>query len=218
VTFDFRCDALGDTLATLHALDHAELGLSDFGRPDGFLERQLGRWTKQSRASRAADVSALDRLAAALRTSIPATARGTVVHGDFRLDNCVLDPDDPGRVAAVLDWELSTLGDPLADVGLLLCYWQEPGEPDLPLVTTVTSQGGFPARAHLLDRYAERSGADLAQIDWYHAFAQFKLAVIVQGVQARAEAGAMAGQRFANVDDDVVRLAETGLSILGATA
>ena len=143
-------DALIDTLATLHALDPAELGLSDFGRPDGFLERQLGRWTKQSQASRTAEVPALDQLAAALRTSVPATARGTVVHGDFRLDNCVMDPGDPGRVAAVLDWELSALGDPLADVGLLLCYWQEPGEPDLPLVTTVTSQGGFPVRLRRL--------------------------------------------------------------------
>lgn len=207
-------DALVDTLVELHAVDPPAVGLAGFGRPDGFLDRQVRRWTAQSLSSRTGEVPALDELAARLSRSVPRSARGTIVHGDYRLDNCLMHPTDPGRVAAVLDWELSTLGDPLADLGLLLLYWPEPGEPEIPLVPTVTGSGGFPGRAHLLDRYAAGSGADLDRVGWYHAFAQFKFAVIIQGVQARAEAGAMGGQQFAKVDADVVRLAETGLAIL----
>lgn len=207
-------DALVDTLTSLHRLEPERVGLGDFGRPEGFLERQVSRWTGQSQATRTGDAPALDQLAARLAASVPVSTRATIVHGDYRLDNCLMDPVNPGRVAAVLDWELSTLGDPLTDLGLLLFYWPEPGEPEIPLVPTVTGDGGFPDRAHLLDRYAEETGADPAQIGWYYAFAQFKFAIIIQGVQARAEAGTMGGQQFSNVDADVIRLAEIGLSIL----
>ncbi|MFB6674305.1 phosphotransferase family protein [Streptomyces sp. NPDC056390] len=207
-------DALVDTLAELHALGPNDIGLGDFGRPDGFLARQLRRWSTQSHASRTRETPALDELAARLHASVPTTSRTTIVHGDYRLDNCLMDLVEPGRVAAVLDWELSTLGDPLTDLGMLLLYWPEAGEPGIPLVPTVTGDGGFPGRAHLLERYADRSGTDLGQIGWYYAFAQFKFAVIIQGVQARSEAGAMGGQRFDNVDADVDRLAATGLHIL----
>lgn len=210
-------DALVDTLVELHAVDPDAVGLARFGRPDGFLDRQVRRWTAQSAASRTGEVPALDELAARLGRSVPRSARGTIVHGDYRLDNCLMHPTDPGRVTAVLDWELSTLGDPLADLGLLLLYWPEPGEAEIPLVPTVTGGGGFPGRAHLLERYAAGSGADLDRVGWYHAFAQFKFAVIIQGVQARAEAGAMGGQQFAKVDAEVVRLAETGLAILAGS-
>lgn len=210
-------DALIDALIRIHAVDPNLVGLSDFGRPAGFLDRQVRRWTAQSTSSRSTPVPALDELGERLGRSVPRSARTGIVHGDFRLDNCLMHPDDPGRVSAVLDWELSTLGDPLTDLGLLLLYWPEAGEQGIPLVPTVTGQGGFPGRAHLVDRYAAGTGADLTEIAWYRAFAQFKFAVIIQGVQARADAGAMGGQAFDRVDDGVLRLAETGLNLLEAS-
>jgi aminoglycoside phosphotransferase (APT) family kinase protein len=137
-----------------------------------------------------------------------------VVHGDFRLDNCLMARDDPSAVAAVLDWELSTLGDPLTDVGMLLFYWRESGEPQSSLTPTVTALPGFPGRDHLVDRYASRTGRDLTEVRYYEAFAHFKFAVIAQGIAARVAAGAMAGQDFGDLSGEIVRIAETGLDTL----
>lgn len=210
-------DALIDTLADLHAVDPDEVGLGDFGRPSGFLARQLRRWRGQWDASRAGQVPALDALGRALEARLPQSPDATIVHGDFRLDNCLIDPGDPAGVAAVLDWELSTLGDPLTDLGLLLFYWREAGERQHPLAPTVTVLPGFPDRAHLVERYARTTGRDAADVRYYEAFAHFKFAVIAQGVAARVAAGAMAGQDFGDLSDEIVRIAEDGLTTLNRT-
>ena len=204
-------DALVDTLVELHGIEPASVGLGDFGRPEGFLARQVRRWKGQSEAIGLRSVPELDALAAALEANLPASPPPAIVHGDFRLDNCLMDSADPGRVAAALDWELSTIGDPLADLGLLLFYWRQNGEPAIPLVPTVTSLQGFPPRSYLLARYAERTGIDVSTVPFYEAFARFKFAVIIQGVTERSARGMMAGQDFGNFDAEVVRLAAAGL-------
>ena len=204
-------DALVDTLVELHGIEPASVALQDFGRPEGFLARQVRRWKGQSEAIGLRSVPELDALAAALEANLPASPPPAIVHGDFRLDNCLMDSADPGRVAAALDWELSTIGDPLADLGLLLFYWRQNGEPAIPLVPTVTSLQGFPPRSYLLARYAERTGIDVSTVPFYEAFARFKFAVIIQGVTERSARGMMAGQDFGNFDAEVVRLAEAGL-------
>jgi aminoglycoside phosphotransferase (APT) family kinase protein len=204
-------DALVDTLVELHGIEPASVGLGDFGRPEGFLARQVRRWKGQSEAIGLRSVPELDALAAALEANLPASPPPAIVHGDFRLDNCLMDYADPGRVAAALDWELSTIGDPLADLGLLLFYWRQNGEPAIPLVPTVTSLQGFPPRSYLLARYAERTGIDVSTVPFYEAFARFKFAVIIQGVTERSARGMMAGQDFGNFDAEVVRLAAAGL-------
>jgi aminoglycoside phosphotransferase (APT) family kinase protein len=204
-------DALVDTLVELHGIEPASVGLQDFGRPEGFLARQVRRWKGQSEAIGLRSVPELDALAAALEANLPASPPPAIVHGDFRLDNCLMDSADPGRVAAALDWELSTIGDPLADLGLLLFYWRQNGEPAIPLVPTVTSLQGFPPRSYLLARYAERTGIDVSTVPFYEAFARFKFAVIILGVTERSARGMMAGQDFGNFDAEVVRLAAAGL-------
>ncbi|WP_433218299.1 phosphotransferase family protein [Dactylosporangium sp. CS-047395] len=207
-------DALIDVLAELHRLEPAAVGLGDYGRPGGFMARQLRRWRGQWDASKTHELPELDELGARLVDAVPIGGRSAIVHGDYRLDNCLLDRGDPARVRAVLDWELSTLGDPLADLGLLLFYWREPGEPKPLLTPAITRGTGFPGRAHLAERYARRTGADLAELAFYEAFAHFKFAVIAQGVAARAAAGAMAGQSFGDLDDEVRRIAAEGLAVL----
>lgn len=204
-------DALVDTLVELHGIEPASVGLQDFGRPEGFLARQVRRWKGQSEAIGLRSVPELDALAAALEANLPASPPPAIVHGDFRLDNCLMNSADPGRVAAALDWELSTIGDPLADLGLLLFYWRQNGEPAIPLVPTVTSLQGFPPRSYLLARYAERTGIGVSTVPFYEAFARFKFAVIIQGVTERSARGMMAGQDFGNFDAEVVRLAAAGL-------
>ncbi len=146
-------EALVDALADLHALDPAQVGLAEFGRPAGFMERQLRRWSAQWEATRVREEPALDRVLAELRGRLPRERPGAIVHGDFRLDNTVLHPTRPGVLAAVLDWEMSTLGDPLADLGALLAYWSEPGDGDVlveaRIVPPVTAAAGFPSRAEI---------------------------------------------------------------------
>ncbi|WP_327000487.1 phosphotransferase family protein [Dactylosporangium sp. NBC_01737] len=207
-------DALIDVLADLHRIDPESVGLGDYGRPAGFMARQLRRWRSQWDASKTHELPALDELGARLADAAPAARRSTIVHGDFRLDNCLLDRRDPARVRAVLDWELSTLGDPMADLGMLLFYWREPGEPEPLLTPAITRDEGFPGRRHLAERYARRTGAQLTELAFYEAFAHFKFAVIAQGVAARAAAGAMAGQTFGDLDGEVRRITAEGLAVL----
>ncbi|MEJ7703552.1 MAG: phosphotransferase family protein [Geodermatophilaceae bacterium] len=205
-----------DVLADLHAVDPDAVGLTGFGRPDGFMQRQVSRWARQWEASRDRERPGLDRLAEELAGSVPVSPTGPIVHGDYRLDNCLLDPDRPGRILAVLDWEMSTLGDPLADLGLLLVYWQQhDDDAPRPTVTpSVTGQPGFPSRREVAARYADRSGRDVTALPWYLAFGFFKLAVVVTGIVARVRAGAMAGKGDAAVAELVDPLVELGRSAL----
>ena len=204
--------ALVDVLADLHAVDPAAVGLSGFGRPEGYLERQLRRWSSEWQALRSGDLPAVDALAAALASRVPTGPSGPVVHGDYRLDNVVLDPADPARVAAVLDWEMSTLGDPLADLGLLLVYWQPPEAATV--APSVTALPGFPGHAALAERYAARTGRDVTALPWYVAFGNFKLAVVVAGIVARQRAGAMADNTDDGIQSRIAPLAEAGLAAL----
>lgn len=206
--------AFVDVLADLHGVDYEAVGLGDYGRPAGFLERQVRRWTGQWEASRTHEVPEVDELARRLAGAIPAQQRSSIAHGDYRFDNVVFAPESPGTIGAVLDWELSTLGDPLADLGLLMLFWAEPGEEFPALIPGVTNQEGFPSRSEMLERYAARSGADLSGLSAYIAFAHFKFAVIAQGVAARSAAGAMGGQDFGNLDDQIRDLAAGGLDLL----
>jgi aminoglycoside phosphotransferase (APT) family kinase protein len=207
-------DALVDVLADLHAIEPEAVGLADFGRPEGFLERQLRRWTGQWQITMTEPDPAMDELAGRLARRIPESRGRAIVHGDYRLDNCLLGAEDPSRIEAVLDWELSTLGDPLADLGILLFYWVEPGAPRPVLTPAVTQEPGFPGRRHLAERYAARTGIDLDDLVYYEAFAHFKFAAVAQGIAARVAAGAMAGQHFGELDGEVLRIAEAGLALL----
>jgi aminoglycoside phosphotransferase (APT) family kinase protein len=202
-------EAIVDTLADLHALDPGEVGLGDLARHEGYVERVLRRWRGQWEKSKTRELPLLDEVAGRLGRRIPEQGPARIVHGDYRLDNAIISPDD-GRVQAVLDWELCTLGDPLADLGLLLVYWTEPDDEDFPL-TWSTIAGGFPSRCDVASRYAARSGRDLSEIDYYVALGLWKLAVILEGVHARYAAGASGGNTddaWRSFDKAVPRLAE----------
>jgi aminoglycoside phosphotransferase (APT) family kinase protein len=211
--------ALVDTLADLHAVAPAAVGLADFGRPAGFMERQLRRWSQQWDASKVSDHPALDELRDALTETVPEQGASAIVHGDYRLDNAVLHPTRPGRIVAVLDWEMSTLGDPLADLGALLAYWSEARDDGVRaaarIVPPVTAGEGFPTRDEVVARYAERTGFDVSQVDWYQAFAFFKLAIICQGIAARAAGGAMLGSGFEEAQRLVAPLVAAGRQLAG---
>ncbi|MDI5966280.1 phosphotransferase family protein [Streptomyces sp. SL13] len=204
--------ALVDTLVDLHAVDPAAVGLAEFGRPDGFLERQLRRWGKQLAASRSRDLPGIDELAAALAARLPQSPAPTVVHGDYRLDNVLVGPDD--TVRAVLDWEMSTLGDPLTDLGLLAMYSDRLPVKDSP-VSNTREAPGHPDASELIERYATRSGRDVSQVAWYTAFAYFKLAVILEGIHYRFTLGQTVGAGFDRLGALTPVFIDQGLSALG---
>jgi aminoglycoside phosphotransferase (APT) family kinase protein len=200
--------SLVDTLADLHALDPGAVGLADFGRPEGFNERQVHRWKKQLDASRSREVPGIEELHARLAVDIPSGGDGTVVHGDYRLDNVLI--GDRLRINAVLDWEMSTLGDPLSDVALMLIYAGLPlqitdDESAVPLTVP-----GHPMVPELAARYAERSRRDVGDLQWYVGFAAFKLAVILEGVHYRYVQGQTVGDGFEKIGNMVGPLVMRG--------
>jgi aminoglycoside phosphotransferase (APT) family kinase protein len=207
-------DVLVDTLADLHAIDPDEVGLTGYGRPSGLGERQVRRWSDQWERSKSRDIPAVDELGRRLRADPPTGPGGAIVHGDFRIDNCLLSKQMPPTVKAVLDWELSTLGEPLADLGMFIFYWREPGDARPALTPAPTMYPGFPPRAYLAERYAKRTGADLSHLSAWVALAHFKSAVIAQGIAARVQAGSMAGQDFGDIAGEVERIAADGLALL----
>jgi len=201
--------SLIDVLARIHAVDPENVGLGNLARHDGYIERQLKRWNRQFEASRTRDLPIMEQVHADLCAAIPEQGPATIVHGDYRLDNCMLGPD--GSILAVLDWELCTLGDPLADLGLLLVYWAEPGEDGSLAVTPATGIEGFPTRAQLVERYSAATGRDTSAIDFYVAFGYWKLACIIEGVFSRYAGGSMGdrnAQEYSGFGDTVVMLAE----------
>ncbi|MFJ9130754.1 phosphotransferase family protein [Streptomyces sp. NPDC102340] len=212
-----RAAVLGlvDTLVDLHAVDPAAVGLGDFGRPEGFLDRQLRRWGKQLDASRNRELPGIDELQAALGRELPTSPAPTIVHGDYRLDNVLVRQDSDGvdRIKAILDWEMSTLGDPLTDVGLLAMYSAQLDMPDSPISTTASAPG-HPSPAELIERYAERSGRDVSAIAWYTAFAWFKLAVILEGIHYRYTLGQTVGAGFDRIGELVPVFISHGLNTL----
>jgi aminoglycoside phosphotransferase (APT) family kinase protein len=198
-----------DVLADLHAADLDAVGLADLGRKEDYIARQLRRWKTQWESSKTRELPAMDRVHEALSAQIPVQQGAAIVHGDYRLGNMLTGTD--ARIAAVLDWELCTLGDPLADVAFLLNNWAEPGE------VTPTARGaaqspslagGFPGRRELCERYSSRSGRDLGRIDYYRAFQFWRLAAIVEGVMARYLKGVMGGR----ADTDAFRRQIGGLA------
>jgi aminoglycoside phosphotransferase (APT) family kinase protein len=202
-------DELVATLGNLHAVDPEEVGLGGFGRPAGFLERQVRRWSKQLEASRSRDIPGIDELRDRLASALPEQGAPAIVHGDYRLDNVLVTGD--GRLTAVLDWEMATLGDPLVDLGLMLVYREQPvtggGRP-------ATSAEGFPGSAELVEMYASATGRDVSRLSWYVAFGCFKLAVIAEGIHYRHSRGLTVGAGFDGIGDVVAPLVRRALTML----
>ncbi|HEX2175264.1 MAG TPA: phosphotransferase family protein [Nocardioidaceae bacterium] len=206
------CLQMVDILATLHRIDPAEVGLADFGRPDGFLARQVRRWKKQLDASRSRELPGMDDLHARLEAGVPQQQAAAVVHGDYRLDNLLVDtdPDGDDRVTAVLDWEMATLGDPLTDVALLIAYRGIAMGPGAVAVADAPRAPGFLSTRELLDRYAENSERDLSAMSFYVALAYFKLGVILEGIHYRYTQGKTVGAGFEQVGQMVGPIVEAG--------
>ncbi len=211
-------ESLIDTLASIHRVDIQSVGLDDLARQDGYIERQLKRWYGQWNAQRTRDLPAIDRVHDVLAKRIPAQGPATIVHGDYRLDNCIV--NDSGNIVAVLDWEICTLGDPLADLGLLMVYWTGPHDESLVTAYQATKLPGFVDRRDLVQRYTEASDRDATHLDFYIAFALWKYACIIEGVYARYLGGALGNHNAADLEpfkvqvDNAATQAETLLARL----
>ena len=199
-------------LASLHQLEPDQVGLGDLGRKEAYLARQQKRWTKQWEASKTHDVPEMEETMRLLSQNMPEQVGAAVVHGDYRLGNMIV---DSGRLAAVLDWELCTLGDPLADVGYLLNSWTQPGEHELDVIPTAV--GGFASREEICEMYVEQTGRDLSEINYYRAFSHWRLAAIGQGVYKRYLVGAMGEGRDMDLEQQkngVTMRAKAALDLL----
>jgi aminoglycoside phosphotransferase (APT) family kinase protein len=210
-------EATVDQLAKLHSLNWRAAGLEGFGRPEGFLERQVGRWRAQYERSNVRELPDFELLARWLAANVPAGDEPALIHGDFHLDNCLMNPAPPIAVAAVIDWEMATIGDPLLDLGLLLAFWgsdrAEP--PAIPAVQAVTRVPEAPSRDELLTRYAERSGRSVDGFEWYLALAFWKLAAIVEGAYAQHVRGKLTSDYARDLEHDVPRLLAEAVGFAG---
>ncbi|MGI8518913.1 MAG: phosphotransferase family protein [Acidimicrobiia bacterium] len=197
-----------DTLADLHSIDPASCDLADLGRPDGFLGRQVEGWITRWEAAQHEPNPLADELANWIRTRLPRSPAPTIIHNDWRLDNMAVDPSDPGRCTAVYDWDMCTRGDPLADLGTVMGVWYEADEIPATLNPMPTSVPGFMSRAVAIERYAEKSGADLRDFNWYLVFGTWKLGVVLQQIFIRWHRGQTHDERFASMGEGAQRLFE----------
>ncbi|HEX3953959.1 MAG TPA: phosphotransferase family protein [Stellaceae bacterium] len=213
-------ESLIDALGDLHLVNPKAVGLADLGRPDGFVERQLDGWSRRWHAAQGGEEA--ERAAAEmapvldwLGQHLPASGATALLHNDYRLDNCLLDSTDPGLIEAVLDWDMCTQGDPLADLGYILNYWVEPGDDPAwrEIAAMPTWRNGFPSRADAVQRYAARTGFDVAAIGWHQVFAAFKLAVIIQQIYIRFVRGQTQDERFRHYYRRVLGLASKARSL-----
>jgi aminoglycoside phosphotransferase (APT) family kinase protein len=196
------------TLLGLHSVDYRAAGLETFGKPAGYLERQLLRMSQLWQLARFRDIPEIEGVGAWLGENLPQRAEASIVHGDFKLDNVIFDPDPPATIAAVIDWEMSTLGDPLADLGWMLYFWRDPGDPALGLrIATVTDLEGFPRRHDLLSAYATEREVPDDRVNWYVALAGWKIAIIMEGSYRRYLAGITDHPAFAQLEAAVPALA-----------
>ena len=193
-------DGFIDCLAQLHSIDAGQQPLAALGKPDGFLERQVRGWTERWQRAKTEDLPGMDRLVEWLSSRLPASVRPTLVHNDFKLDNIMLDSQNPGRVEAVLDWEMATVGDPLVDLGCTLCYWTQAGDPEMRggSLSGITAEPGWYKRAELVRRYAEKAGRDVSGLGYYEVFGLFKLGVILQQIYFRYHRGQTHDERFSD--------------------
>jgi aminoglycoside phosphotransferase (APT) family kinase protein len=202
-----------DCLVELHAVDIEEHGLVSLGKPAGFLERQVRGWFERWNRAKTEEIVLMDRLIQWLTDHLPVSPAPTLVHNDFKLDNLMLDAKDPGRIEAVLDWEMATVGDPLVDLGLILCYWSQPSDPG-GTKASLTSEPGWFTRDELIGRYAELTGRDVSLINYYEVFALFKLAVVLQQIYVRFHRGQTQDERFRHFDKRVHNLIQQAAALI----
>lgn len=192
-------ECLIDNLAVLHGLDFEKAGLGDLGKPAGYIERQVTGWTRRYKDSQTDEIESVERVSRWLADTMPAGSGAALIHNDYKLDNVVLDPADPTHIIGVLDWEMSTLGDPLMDLGTSLSYWIQPDDPE-PLQQVSmgpTNVPGSMTRRELCERYAEKTGRDVSNIQWFYCFGLFKTAVVLQQIYYRYKQGLTKDERFA---------------------
>jgi len=190
--------------------------VSAIGKPAGFLERQLRGWFERWQRSRTREVPVMDRLMDWLSARMPTSNDAALLHNDYKLDNTMLDPSNPARIVAVLDWEMATLGDPLIDLGILLCYWPEANDPPerQQHISQVTASPGWPTRAELVERYATATGRDVSRIAYYEVFAIFKVAVVLQQIYYRYHLGQTSDSRFAVLEQRVLGLIDVATELM----
>lgn len=211
-------EALVRALVELHAVEPDAVGLGDYGRRSGYAGRQLRTWRGQWNSSRTRDLPDMERLLAALDARVPADSESTIAHGDYRLDNTIIRFQPEPAVAAVLDWELSTLGEPLGDLGLMLTYWHDLTDDErgqVPVAAGVTAHEGFPTGAEIAECYARLTGRSLDQLDFYTALGNLKLAIILEGVHSRYLSGTSVSDGYEGVGDAVPLLVARGLRLVG---
>ena len=213
--------ALADAMADLHAVDADAAGLGDLGRPEGFVERQVSGWARRWELARFEDSpAAMDDLHRRLLRRLPAMSRVSIVHNDLKLDNCQFDPGKPDRVASIFDWDMTTLGDPLIDLGTLLNYWPDPADPEHAQRTSNPglARMGLPARAEIVAHYAARAHIDPAAVPWWEAFALWKTVVVVQQLHRRWVRGESTDPRMARIADRIPSLIAAARAVLDAAA
>ncbi len=210
--------ALVDALADFHAVDYESLGLADLGRPAGFIERQVAGWQRRWQRAKLTDDPRVDAIHSWLTEHQPQSAYHSLAHNDYKLDNTMYRHDDPARIAAIFDWDMCTLGDPLSDVGMLLTYWTQPDDPPLvQAIGTMPDNGaGFYSRPEILERYAARSGRDMTDMRFYHVLGIFRLLVILQQIYIRFHRGFTQDERFAPLGEAVRGLTAWALEIMNS--